>query len=310
VRVGVDGRSLEGGPARGVGTYTRLLIDALREGFPEDEVVVFGRRPRAVYAAGAVLGRPRLGGAAAPCDVLLLPTPAPVATGGVPYVLTVHDRSWETRPQDFRAYERFFHRLARPRRLARGAARVIADTLVGAEDLRRAWGVEAAVVPLAARPLPAPGVPPERPYVLFVGALEPRKAPDLVAAAMPPGLDLRVAGAGRIEIPGAIVEGWVDDARLATLYAGAQVLAVPSLEEGFGLPAVEALAHGTPVVASDIPVHREVLGDRATLVPVGDVQAWRTALAHATEGTDPFVARTWADVARETHVVLAEAAGA
>jgi glycosyltransferase involved in cell wall biosynthesis len=302
VRIGVDGRSLEGG-ARGVAHYTSALLETWPAG---DELVVAGRRPRRAYAAGALAGRPAL---VRDCDVVLLPAPAPVAPGPAPYVLTVHDRSWEQRPGDFTAYERVWHRLARPRRLARGAARVIADTRAGAEDLRRTWGVEAVAIPLAARPLPAPGLPPERPYVLFVGALEPRKAPDVLAAAMPPGLDLRVVGSGRVPVPGAIHEGRVDDARLATLYAGARVVAVPSLLEGFGLPGVEALAHGTPVVASDLPVLREVLGDAARYVPPGDAAALAAALRDPPPRPSGRPERTWADVARETRAVLAEAAG-
>ena len=73
--------------------------------------------------------------------------------------------------------------------------------------------------------------------------------------------------------------GFVDPARLTTLYSGASALVLPSLHEGFGLPVLEALYGGTPVVASDIPPVREVAGDAALYVskPL-DQREWRDAL--------------------------------
>ena len=72
--------------------------------------------------------------------------------------------------------------------------------------------------------------------------------------------------------------GPVPEADLQALYAGATVFAFPSFHEGFGLPVLEAMAAGAPVVASDIPAIREVAGDAAVLVPPGDVQQWTGAL--------------------------------
>jgi glycosyltransferase involved in cell wall biosynthesis len=304
VKIGVDGRSLAG-PARGVGHYTSALLAAWP---PGDELVVAGRRPRRAYAAGALVGRPVL---VAGCDVLLLPAPAPVAPGPAPYVLTVHDRSWESRPRDFTAYERLWHRVARPRALARGAARVIAVSRATADDVARAWGVECTVVANAPRPLPPPGPGPARPYFLWVGALEPRKAPDVLARAWArarPDADLRVVGEGRLGVPGAIREGHVSDERLATLYAHARALVVPSWLEGFGMPAAEALAMGTPVIAGNVAALREVCGPDARYVAPGDVDALAHALADPPPPPSRRPPRTWSDVARETRAVLAEAA--
>ena len=77
----------------------------------------------------------------------------------------------------------------------------------------------------------------------------------------------------RVLTPGAI--GRPD---LAALYAGADLFAFPSLHEGFGLPALEAMAQGTAVLASDIPVFHEVGGDVARFVDPRDVDGWRRAL--------------------------------
>ena len=79
--------------------------------------------------------------------------------------------------------------------------------------------------------------------------------------------------------PGAVVSaGYLGSADLRRLVAGAVVLAFPSVYEGFGLPPLEAFAAGVPVVASDLAVVREVTGELATLVPVGDSAALAGAL--------------------------------
>jgi glycosyltransferase involved in cell wall biosynthesis len=72
--------------------------------------------------------------------------------------------------------------------------------------------------------------------------------------------------------------GYVAPEQLAALYRGATLVAMPSLYEGFGLPVVEAFAAGAAVVASDLPVLREVAGDAALFVPASDGEAWTDAL--------------------------------
>lgn len=156
------------------------------------------------------------------------------------------------------------------------------------------------VVPngLTALPPPRPRDEREPPYVLALGTVEPRKGlPDLVAAfdriaGAAPDLTLRIVGpagwgedaldvarrasrhAGRIERI-----GWVDDR--STLLAGARVLAYPSLYEGFGLPPLEAMSLGVPVVTTTAGAIPEVVGDAALLVPPGDVAALAEALLAA-----------------------------
>jgi glycosyltransferase involved in cell wall biosynthesis len=365
VRVGVDGRSLVGGGARGVAHYTAALLEALAAAFPDDEYrVLLPRGPasvpgdaaahapharaarvpggvtpvphplpaRVLFGAAAVAGRPRLerllGG---DCDVLWAPAPAPLAIGATPFVLTVHDRSWETRPRDFTLYERLWHRAARPRRLARRATRVLCVSETVRRELIAAWRLDPGrvrAIPLAPRPvLSGAGSVARPPYFLFVGALEPRKAPEVLLdgylRARERGLEaeLVVAGEGRVAVEGPRVRrlGRVDD--LGPLYAGALAVVLPSWLEGFGLPPVEGIAAGAPAIVSDLPVFREVLGDGALYVRPGDAPGLADALLRVerdaalrerllTAGRAAIAPLSWAETARRTRAVLAEAAAA
>jgi glycosyltransferase involved in cell wall biosynthesis len=142
----------------------------------------------------------------------------------------------------------------------------------------------------------ATSAPPRTPprYALHVGTVEPRKnVPTLLAAwrllrlrrADPPPLAL-CGGFGwkaeevRREMAQAQAEGWlvhlgyVSAGELAALYGGAELVVLPSFYEGFGLPAVEALRAGAPLVASDLPVLREVAGDAALYAPPDRPDLW------------------------------------
>lgn len=303
MRVAVDARHLLAG--RGVARHVRRTLEAA----PRDldwRAVVPGRGDvapiagvqlvrhrlgsRPLHGAAAVLRRPRLEALAGGADVAWVPAPAPVAVG-VPYVLTLHDLSWEQRPGDFTAYERAWHRLARPRALARAARTVLADSAATAAVAHERWGVESVVVaPGVDRP-PADVAPHPGDYLLFVGALEPRKAPDLLVRAFMrarvggDGLELLIVGRGRLEdglrraaVPGVHLLGAVDDATLHALYAGARAVVAPSYLEGYGLAPLEAALHGTPAIVSDLPVFRETLGDGALFVAPGDEDALAQAL--------------------------------
>jgi glycosyltransferase involved in cell wall biosynthesis len=110
------------------------------------------------------------------------------------------------------------------------------------------------------------------------------------------------------ELPGVILTGQVSDEQLAAIYSAAHALVLSSTDEGFGLPAVEALACGTPVVACDAPALREVLGERATFVAPGDMRAL-TAAAQAVRRPAPAPPSwSWEDAARATWGVYARAA--
>jgi glycosyltransferase involved in cell wall biosynthesis len=332
MRVAVDARALLAG--RGVARFTRRLLTALADGYPDDEWVAFvpGRAPvervpgarlvrsrlggRAVFGAAAVLRRPTVAELAGGADVVWVPAPAPVAPGA-PYVLSIHDRSWELRPGDFTAYERAWHRAARPHQLARGAAAVTAVSRAVARELQAAWGVQAEVVSPGVSAAGGRGAAAaRRPYLLAVGAREPRKAPEVLDAAYAKararGLDadLVVVGDGVAR---------VDDRALAALYANALAVVQPSYLEGFGLPPLEAAAHGTPAVVSALDCFAETLGDAALAVPPGDPDALADALLRI--ATDDALrtrlgaaarkragAYTWERSAATLHALLARAA--
>jgi glycosyltransferase involved in cell wall biosynthesis len=327
--VGVDGRALAA--RRGVARYTRRMVEALAALDGVDvRALVPGREPvepagraelrrtvlpsRVLHLAGAAAGRPRIGALlGSDTDVTWLPAPVPVAVGN-PYVLTVHDLSWEDRPGDFTAYERFWHRVARPAALARGARAVVCDAQALAEQLTERWDVEAHVV--------EPGVdhvdgvvPRAGTYFLYVGALEPRKGLDVLADAWAraqlDGTELLVAGEGREKVAGATHLGHVSDEELQELYAGAQAVVLPSFLEGFGLPPREAAAYDTPSIVSDLPTLR--LPGTLRVAP-GDAAALADALRRLPAERARLVAelpapRSWDMAARELRDVLEAAAG-
>ena len=326
--VGIDGRSLGG--VRGIARSTRELATALaarpdltvralvpgRGAVAPDAGVALSRTrvpSRALHGWAAVMGRPeiraRLG-----ADVVWLPAPAPAAPGS-PYVLTVHDLSWIERPQDFTPYERAWHRAIRLPRLLHRAAGVVAVSAPVADAVRERFGVHATVIEPGVR-IPADVTPEDRPrpYVLYVGALEPRKGLDVLERAWriaEPDADLLLAGEGRVR-PGVGERlGAVSDERLHALYAGAAALVLPSRLEGYGLPPREAAAHGVPSIVSDLPALRMP----GTLrVPPGDAAALAQALTSLPAERARLVAelappRSWETAAAELDAVLAEAAG-
>jgi glycosyltransferase involved in cell wall biosynthesis len=105
-----------------------------------------------------------------------------------------------------------------------------------------------------------------------------------------------------------VLTGLVPDDDLAAIYTGAVAYVCPSEDEGFALAPVEALACGTPVVASDVPALREILGGRATLVPVGDVHGLVAAASRVRRPAPGPPAWTWADAAAATWEVYERAA--
>ncbi len=357
VKVGVDARHLRAG--RGVAHYTRSMLAALAAAHPEDEWLCFvpghhpvdapttpnvtlvrDRRPsRLIFGAAALTGRPRLdrllGG---DLDVLWIPAPAPVAlSDGLPYVLTVHDLTWVDRPEDFTAYERLWHGLARMERLATGAAGLVCDSRATARAAEAHWQIDdvrlRVVSPgvTAGPPGPLPDGLPNR-FLLFVGALEPRKGVDVLARAYKraraAGLDagLVVAGAGRLageldDLPDTVVLPACDRPTLDALYETALAVVAPSWLEGFGFVPLEAALHGTPAVLSNLDVFVETLGEHALHAPAGDDTALGEALLRVADdqalrqrlgegARSRAAALTWAAAAAGLYDVLAGAATA
>ncbi len=137
---------------------------------------------------------------------------------------------------------------------------------------------------------------PER-FVLFVGTVEPRKnLPRLAEATARLGLPLVVAGAdgwGERPVAAGTVRflGFVDDHVLAGLYGAATVFAYPSLQEGFGMPLLEAMAAGVPVVTSDRSATAEVAGDAAVLVDPNDAGSIASGIDTAAGDRQTWIAR-------------------
>ncbi len=228
-----------------------------------------------------------------------------------PAVVTFHDPTFFTHPDlHERAKVSYFRRAARIG--ARRASRVIAVSEYARRGAIAHAGVPEdciEVVPLgvdARRYSPAPGPDDERlraragvsgPYVLWVGALEPRKdVPTLVAAfaeLVAEGLDRSLVLVGppawgaaaitssieRSAITDRVVRtGYVTEDEKVALYRGADAFVYPSIAEGFGLPVLEAMACGTPVVTTTGSAPEEVAGDAAVLVAPQDTAGLREAI--------------------------------
>jgi glycosyltransferase involved in cell wall biosynthesis len=236
-------------------------------------------------------------------------------------VVTVHDLSFERDPELMPRKDRFVFRATVPRS-ARRADRVVAVSERTHDDLVDLYGIaeeKIRVIPHGVDPAFAPGDGAAEGYVLFVGAVQKRKDPRAALdAALDLGMPLVVAGperepelAGELRELGADLRGYVEKDELARLYRGAACLVLPSRYEGFGLPLLEALASGTPVVATPEPALVEVAGDAAVYADVGDLAgAILRAIDHREQLRAAGLARaaqfTWAEAARRTVDVYRE----
>ncbi|MGH3855777.1 MAG: glycosyltransferase family 4 protein [Pseudonocardiaceae bacterium] len=315
-----------------VTAFTARGQAALRAAVPPGVRVRGGPVPaRALRALWRRVGWPPTELLAAEADVLhatnfVLP-PAKRARG----VVTVHDLAFLDHPEFLAPQQRDLPALLR-RSVARAAVVCTPSAAVARQVARRLDIAEERIVvtPLGVDPAwsstgpPSPalrarlGLPPR--YLLFVGAAQPRKGLDVlldVHAAHPELAQLVLAGpagwgptrAASSVGSGVHAVGYLDEVDLRRVVAGAAALVLPSLEEGFGLPVLEAMAAGVPVVCSDLPALREVAGGLATLVPPGDPDALATALASVDgAGHDPAgAAARQAHAARYTWQACAQA---
>jgi glycosyltransferase involved in cell wall biosynthesis len=216
-----------------------------------------------------------------------------------PLVVTLHDviplTEYARGPHRLPTRQRLFYRWNL--RAAMHAARVIAVSDAARDEIVGEAGIDAARITVVHNGVAPGGTAPRAaaaPYVLYVGSFEARKdlvtavrafgriaesfpAHHLVAIAAPGSGDARPARAAvdRLRLAHRVhFVSRVADETLAALYASADVLLCTSRAEGFGLPPLEALAQGTPVVASSLPALREVLGDVALYAPPGDDAAF------------------------------------
>lgn len=340
----------------GEGTYTLCVPEACPEPDISTETfrtVRYGRTTdrrlsRIVWEQGVL---PSIA-AREKADVLHAPGYVAPLRARMPVVISVYDLIALQFPAWCTVLNRWHYRLMLPRSIRR-ATRIVVPSQRTRDDLVQRFPSAAdkvRVIPLGvserysreapdgAEPLARHGI--EAPFILYAGKLEPKKNVTALVEAFATlvkqgnaSLQLVLAGErawGYAEVERAVRKagvgdrvvftGYVPPADQLCLYRAATVFAFPSHYEGFGLPPLEAMASGTPVVAANTGALPEVLGDAATLVAPDDVDGLAAALARVVSdklyreavvqrGRERVRACTWERTARATEAVYREAAG-
>jgi glycosyltransferase involved in cell wall biosynthesis len=342
----------------GIGTYVRELVGSLPAADVELQTFAAGAQPAELAGAYTDLGFPRgalryeswlrLRRPALPIAVDVVHGPSlavpPSRIRGrtrAALVVTVHDVAFLRHPEYFTPRGVAFHH--RGLDLARNEADiVVTPSSFTREELGRE-GFDLSRVVAIPHGMHAPSTPApaaitaalERlgvrtPFVLAVGTVEPRKGLETAAAAVAavrgtcPDLSLVVAGptgwnsVGGLDAPHVQRVGAVDSGSLDALFAAAAMCVVPSRYEGFGLPALEAMARGCAVIASSTTSLPEVVGDAGLLVAPDDVDAWTLAITSLLSDAPQLAALqaagraraetfTWAGAARSHATAYAQA---
>ncbi|WP_026424586.1 glycosyltransferase family 4 protein [Actinokineospora inagensis] len=319
IRVLIDGTPLLGNRT-GVGRYTAALAEELASSSHVDmravaftlrgwrglrRVLPHGVRARGIPSPAGLLRAAWLRSSFPPVELFAGLTdvvhgtnfvlPAAFRAGGV---LTVHNLSFLDYPEELSRFDTTLPELVRvsARRAGivctptRAVADLVVDRLGVAEDKVRVTPLGVDPAWFTARP-PNPdlaqrlGLPSD--YLLYVGSAGPRKALDWLVKAhantpsLPP---LVLVGPGHGSYGGRVrTLGYLSETDLRSVMAGASALTLPSRDEGFGLPVIEAMACDVPVVCTDVPALREVAGGHAHLVPFGEIDALSAALVNAME---------------------------
>jgi glycosyltransferase involved in cell wall biosynthesis len=306
----------------------RYLQALLRELTTRDDVEVstrsFGGTSRLATLARDGVWYPFVLGRERAADVLHCPTYRGPLRATLPLVVTVHDLAVLRHPETFKAWTRTYSPRVVPRVL-RAARRIVAVSDFTRRELIELLDIpedKIRVVPNGVSDEFTPDGPSaDGDYVLAVGTLEPRKnLPRLMEAVRRANVELRVVGArgwGNVEVGGNGVRwlGEVSDAELARLYRGALCLAYPSLYEGFGIPVLEAMACGAPVVTTRGSAMEEVADGAAVLVDATDPAEIAAGIERAAVQRGELVARglerarafRWEAAANETVAVYGEA---
>lgn len=277
--VAIDGTPLTVSSG-GVRRYTEELTRALQAGFPEDSFHLISDQLQFVsgldrrwWAIGVQRTMRRLH-----CDIFHGTDFSVPYLPLKPSVLTIHDLSPWMNPQWHHAADRVRRRT--PYLLKFGIATMIVTDSEAVRkaviDFFRLSPEQVVAVPLAASPRlrPVDAAPPPAPYFLYLGTIEPRKnVPVLVEAwkqlRLRHMVDLVLAGRFREDapaippVPGLRLLGEVEERELAALYSGCVACVYPTEYEGFGLPVLEAMQCGAPVITSHDPAVTEVSGGAA-----------------------------------------------
>jgi glycosyltransferase involved in cell wall biosynthesis len=334
--VAIDARAAVRRETGGVERVARELAARLPALRP-DRYVVIRPRPRLAHRAGHAWEQLALPLLARRADLLYCPANlAPLASRR--NAVVIHDLAALAHPEWYGRTYAAWQGVVLPA-VARRARLVLTVSRFARDEIVERLGVPAASVAVvpngvsgAFSPSTDPGPAREalglvRPYVLALATRSARKniavLGEAAAALRPLGIELVTAGGGRGylrggELPPGRALGYVPERLLPGLYAGALALAMPSLYEGFGLPCLEAMACGTPVVAADRAALPETCGGAALLADPGDPEAFAAALLRAATdeserarrtaaGRDRAAGFTWQRTAQLTDAALAAA---